>query len=157
MRFAGISSAELPPVGIGDQDTLDGYHQYPSAWRYPQDALKGANIPSYTEDIAKQNDQSTALLKKILTESSEKISILAFSAHTTLAKVLIANPELAKKIERVVSMVGAVYVDGNIKAPPSINKKAEFNAWIDTVASKILFDSGVPIKMVPLDGTNDVL
>ena len=154
MRFAGISSADLPSVGIGDQDTLDGYHQYPSAWRYIRDALNGAIIPSYAEDIAKQNNQSTALLKKILTESSEKISILALGAHTTLAKVLIANPELAKKIERVVSMVGAVYVDGNIKAPPSINKKAEFNAWIDPVASKILFDSGVPIKMVPLDVTD---
>jgi|GEM_PF-743553 len=154
MRFAGISSADLPSVGIGDQDTLDGYHQYPSEWRYPQDALNGANIPLYSEDIAKQNVQSTALLKKILTESSEKISILAIGAHTTLAKVLTANPELAKKIERVVSMVGAVYVDGNVKAPPSINKKAEFNAWIDPVASKILFDSGVPIQMVPLDATD---
>ena len=154
MRFAGISSADLPPVGIGDQDTLEGYHQYPSEWRYPQDALNGANIPTYSEDIAKQNVQSTALLKKILTESSEKISILAIGAHTTLAKVLTANPELAKKIERVVSMVGAVYVDGNVKAPPSINKKAEFNAWIDPVASKILFDSGVPIQMVPLDATD---
>lgn len=46
LRYAGIPKENLPPIGIGSQDTLEGFNQYPPAWRYQEDNLRGAVIPS---------------------------------------------------------------------------------------------------------------
>jgi len=152
LRFSGISAKNVPPVGTGSQDSLDGFHQYPPEWRYPQDNLQGAILPLYSKQAERQNSTSSALLKRILSRSDQKVSILELGAHTTLAQVLSAKPALAKKIDHIVSMIGAVDVPGNILNTP--NKVAEFNAWIDPVAAKKVFDSGIPMIMVPLDVTN---
>ncbi len=153
LRFAGISADELPPVGIGVQETLDGFHQYPPAWRYQEDNLRGAELPPYSTEVESQNMASSALLEKILSESNQKVSILEIGTHSTIAQVLSANPALANKVERIVTMFGAVDVSGNIHNTD--NKKAEFNAWIDPVAAKAVFASGIPITMIPLDVCND--
>ena len=150
LRFAGINA--LPPVGIGVKETLEGFHQYPSSWRYEEDNLRGAILPSYSTDVENQNKTSSALLEKILLSSTQKVSILQIGTHSTIAQVLSANPVLANKVERIVAMIGAVDVDGNIHNTE--NKVAEFNAWIDPVAAKAVFASGIPITMVPLDVTN---
>jgi inosine-uridine nucleoside N-ribohydrolase len=150
LRFAGINA--LPPVGIGVKETLEGFHQYPSSWRYEEDNLRGAILPSYSTDVENQNKTSSALLEKILLSSTQKVSILQIGTHSTIAQVLSANPVLANKVERIVAMIGAVDVEGNIHNTE--NKVAEFNAWIDPVAAKAVFASGIPITMVPLDVTN---
>ena len=150
LRFAGINA--LPPVGIGVKETLEGFHQYPSSWRYEEDNLRGAILPSYSTDVENQNKTSSALLEKILLSSTQKVSILQIGTQSTIAQVLSANPVLANKVERIVAMIGAVDVDGNIHNTE--NKVAEFNAWIDPVAAKAVFASGIPITMVPLDVTN---
>ncbi|MEI7664578.1 MAG: nucleoside hydrolase, partial [Synechococcaceae cyanobacterium ELA263] len=152
LRFAGISSETLPPVGLGSQDTLEGFHQYPPAWRYQEDNLRGAVIPDFSQDVELQNSSSSKLLETILANSSQKVSILEIGTYTTLAQVLLARPELAKKIDRIVSMVGAVDVPGNIHG--TSNQTAEFNAWIDPVAAKVVFDSGITIEIIPLDATD---
>jgi len=66
LRFAGISAENLPPVGIGSPETLEGFHQYPSQWRYPQDNLNGAILPAYSTEVESQNHASSAILEKIL-------------------------------------------------------------------------------------------
>lgn len=152
MRYAGIPKENLPPVGTGDQDTLDGFNQYPPEWRDEEDNLRGAIIPDYREEAQAQNKSSTAILKDILTNSQDKISILSLGTFTTLAQVLNESPKLAGKIEKIVCMAGAVNVPGNLHG--ALNKAAEFNAWIDSIATKMVFESGIPITMVPLDATN---
>lgn len=152
LRFAGISADHLPPVGVGVQETLEGFHQYPSEWRYPQDDLQGAILPAYASEVESQNKTSSALLEEILLNSSQKVSILEIGTYSTIAQVLSVNPSLASKVERIVSMVGAVDVPVNIHNTD--NEKAEFNAWIDPVAAKAVFASGIPITMVPLDVTD---
>jgi len=54
-------------------------------------------------------------------------------------------------------MGGAVKVDGNVgNSGVGINNKhAEWNIYIDPVAANIVFNSGVPITLIPLDATND--
>lgn len=92
------------------------------------------------------------MLKDILTNSQEKISILSIGTFTTLAQVLSESPKLATKIKKIVCMAGAAKVPGNLHG--SLNKVSEFNAWIDPVATKMVFESSIPITMVPLDATN---
>src|SRR4249919_1183233 len=54
-------------------------------------------------------------------------------------------------------MGGAVGVPGNITWPPTIkNPHAEWNFYVDPRAANVVFRSGLPITLVPLDATNDV-
>jgi len=54
-------------------------------------------------------------------------------------------------------MGGAVQVPGNVGSSSNIqNEVAEWNIYVDPHAAAIVFNSGVPITLVPLDATNDV-
>ena len=55
-------------------------------------------------------------------------------------------------------MGGAVHVPGNIVEVDSTlkNAYAEWNIYLDPLAASIVFRSGVPVTLVPLDATNQV-
>lgn len=152
LRYAGIPSDQLPIVGEGGKNTLEGFHQYPAEWRYAEDNLRGFKLPEYKRSAKEQNEKSANILRKILQTTPTKVSILELGTFTTLAKVLSKSPELATRIDHIVSMGGAIDVKGNIHNTP--NERAEFNFWIDPVAAKTVIELGVPITIVPLDATN---
>lgn len=88
-------------------------------------------------------------LEKIF-ESNEKTTIVALGPMTNLAILIKSHPEVIPKIERVVFMGGS-YNDGNV------TPYAEFNAFVDPEAYKILFDSDLELTMVGLDATHMTL
>jgi inosine-uridine nucleoside N-ribohydrolase len=63
---------------------------------------------------------------------------------------LLREPKLVQKIPRIVMMGGAMGI-GNVT--PS----AEFNIYADPEAAQIVFRSGIPITMVSLDVTHEVI
>ncbi len=63
---------------------------------------------------------------------------------TNVAQALLKDPTLKNKIPEIVCMGGSVTV-GNY------NACAEFNIVVDPEAAKIVFDSGIPIRMVGLN------
>lgn len=152
LRFAGAPSGKLPAIGVGSSNTLEGFHQYPAAWRDEEDNFRGVILPEYNKDVKRQNGSSADILRRVLRDSSDKVSILELGTFTTIAEVLTKSPKLAEKIDRIICMGGAVDVKGNIHNTQ--NERAEFNIWIDPVAAKKVFDLGIPITMVPLDATN---
>jgi pyrimidine-specific ribonucleoside hydrolase len=70
-------------------------------------------------------------------------SVFCAAALTVVAQAIQAGCSLTG----VVWMGGAVAVGGNMTAA------AEFNAWMDPVATDQVLASGVPVRMVPLDVT----
>jgi pyrimidine-specific ribonucleoside hydrolase len=54
-------------------------------------------------------------------------------------------------------MGGAVKVPGNLQVPgvQIDNRVAEWNIYVDPHAAAVVFESGAPITLVPLDATND--
>ncbi len=81
--------------------------------------------------------------QKVLS-SDEKVTIVALAPLTNIGYILKEDPSLARNIEQIVLMGGALN-GGNI------NKYAEFNIWHDPEAAKIVFDSGVKVIMAPLE------
>src|SRR5580765_900586 len=78
------------------------------------------------------------------------ITVCALGPLTDIAMALVAAPDIAAGIAELVVMGGASHGLGN--ATPA----AEFNIYADPLAAAVVFDSGVPITMVPLDVTSGV-
>ena len=77
---------------------------------------------------------------------NEKISIIATGPLTNIAKIMLAYPRFKDKIEKISIMGGAIHM-GNRTAT------TEFNIIADPEAAQIVFASGVPIVLAPLDVT----
>lgn len=79
-----------------------------------------------------------------LKESNEAITIVAIGPLTNIALLLTQYPEIKNKIAEVVIMGGALG-RGNFEV------LAEFNFAIDPEAAQIVFQSGLPLVLVPLE------
>jgi inosine-uridine nucleoside N-ribohydrolase len=85
-------------------------------------------------------DNALTVLRDILINSKDKISIAAIGPLTNIALLLKIYPEVKEKIE-VLSIMGGAINHGNV-TPCS-----EFNFYVDPEAASIVFASGVPIIM----------
>jgi purine nucleosidase len=79
------------------------------------------------------------------------ITICCIGPLTNLACALTQAPEIVHGIKEVIIMGGAYFVRGNI------TPTAEFNIYVDPHAAAIVFASGIPIVVFPLDVTYKVL
>jgi len=76
----------------------------------------------------------------------DDITLITLGPLTNVAQALLKEPRLTKRIPQILCMGGSA-VSGN--ATPV----AEFNIYVDPEAAKIVFESGVPIRMVGLNAT----
>jgi inosine-uridine nucleoside N-ribohydrolase len=98
------------------------------------------------------------LIIDIIQDSNELITIVAVGPLTNIAEALETAPEISTNIKEIYIMGGALDVEGNVgnSGVGIRNKYAEWNIYIDPVAANIVFKSGIPIVLVPLDVTKDV-
>ncbi|MCU9614773.1 nucleoside hydrolase [Caldibacillus lycopersici] len=78
-----------------------------------------------------------------------ELTLIMVGPLTNLALAVRKEPEIANKIKQVVVMGGVVSEGGKGNISPT----AEFNIYADAEAAKIVFHSGLPIKLVSLDVT----
>jgi purine nucleosidase len=88
---------------------------------------------------------------ELLSEAApNSITWCALGPLTNVAMALIKTPEIAAGVAEIVLMGGASRALGNV------TPAAEFNIHADPHAAQIVFDSGIPITMAPLDVTHQV-
>jgi purine nucleosidase len=90
------------------------------------------------------------LITKMARQHPNELTLIATGPLTNLALGLQKDPEGMKKLKEVSIMGGAVRTKGNI------TPYAEFNIFVDPLAAKMVFESGLPITLVPLDVTHQV-
>ena len=155
-----INTRTTIPIGCGGENPLDGYASFPQHWRQGSDAMMGQSLPSSSQETRVADLESSALFAQVLRQSETSISVLTIGAMSNLAKVLIREPRLKGKIKEVVAMAGAVDVAGNLRVhnftDDNPNAKAEWNLYIDPTAARIVFESGIPIRLVSLDVANTI-
>lgn len=111
----------------------------------------GLDGPELPEPAAQLSELSgVELMAKVLRESDQPVTIIATGPLTNVATLLCAYPDLKGKIERI-SLMGGGIQSGNW------TPAAEFNILVDPEAAKVVFESGVPIIMAPLDVTEKAL
>ena len=69
---------------------------------------------------------------------------------TNIALLLERHPDVRERLEHIVWMGGAI-AEGNV------TPAAEFNAFVDPEAARIVFQSGIPVTMIGLDVTHKAL
>jgi len=142
------------PVACGRETPLKGNHIYPEVWRKEADSLMGAKLPEPTARSLSVN--AVDLLASEIRNSSAKVTVLTLGPLTNLAEAIQRDPDLISRIEMIYIMGGAVKVPGNIQTNwvPIENRVAEWNIFIDPRAANVVFRSGAPITLIPLDATN---
>jgi purine nucleosidase len=90
------------------------------------------------------------LIERVLAEPNE-ISIFPIAPLTNIAMAIRKEPRFAKAVKELVIMGGAILEHG------TITPQAEFNIYVDPHAAHIVFHSGIPITLIPLDVTHKCL
>lgn len=144
------------PVTYGPPKPMKGDQQFPLSWRKKED--KALGIPLPVNPVIPPKTPAVDWMINKITDYPNKVTILALGPLTNLGLALEKKPDITENIERIVIMGGAVFVPGNVHAStPSIkNKTAEWNIFVDPFAANIVFGSGAPVTLVPLDACNTV-
>ena len=90
------------------------------------------------------------LIRTLRAAAPKSITLCALGPLTNIAVALVMAPEIVSSIAEIVLMGGAARLPGNI------TPAAEFNIYVDPQAAALVFDSGVPITMVPLEVTAEL-
>ena len=80
-----------------------------------------------------------------------RLTIVAIGPLTNLALAWKKNPRVMRKVGRIVTMGGAIRVPGNT------GPVAEFNYFVDPDAAHIVLNSTLPVILIPLDVTHQVM
>ena len=113
----------------------------------PQDNVHGDYIDLPPATIQEQPVSAVRWLVDTLMASEGDITLIPVGPLTNIAMALRIEPRIAQKIKRIVIMGGGC-------REVNITPAAEFNFWIDPEATKIVFDCGCDILVVPLDATH---
>ena len=142
------------PVACGRKSPLEGDHAFPSEWRESVDSLFDLTLPE--NDRAVSGESAVEILTRIIQNSPRKVYLVTLGPLTNVAEALETEPTLVMNLEMITVMGGAVEVPGNIGITSGIeNSVAEWNIYVDPHAAAVVFSSGAPITLVPLDATND--
>lgn len=113
----------------------------------------GLNGPQLPEPTMKLQDQYAVdfIVETLMKEESGAITLCALGPLTNIALALIREPKIAPRIKEIVLMGGGFFEGGNV------TPTAEFNIYVDPHAANVVFKSGIPIVMMPLDVTHKAL
>ena len=91
------------------------------------------------------------LIDTMRTEPPGTVTLVPIGPLTNIATAFERAPDIISRVQRIVLMGGAYFEVGNI------TPAAEFNIYVDPEAADIVFRSGVPLVVMPLDVTHKAL
>ncbi len=91
------------------------------------------------------------LIRTLRNEPPGTVTLCPLGPLTNIATALRQAPDIAPRIQEIVLMGGAYFEVGNI------TPAAEFNIYVDPEAADIVFKSGIPLTVMPLDVTHKAL
>lgn len=138
----------------GDEDVrvAKGYEQLglkTAASFHGEDGLGNTGIPPPTRKA--ENTNAVDLMISEIKRERYGISLVTAGPLTNLAKAVEKDPSIRDFVREVAVMGGAIEVPGNV------TPAAEFNIYTDPEAAQTVFTSGLPITLVPLDVTTQVV
>ena len=128
--FRGAGTPLLcPPVGAEEVHGLDG--------------MGDIGLPLSGRDSAPGH--AVDVLVERIGASPGELTLVTLGPLTNVALALLRDPSIADKVE------GCVMMGGTGRGPGNVTPVAEYNVWADPEAAKVVFESGLPLKMVGWD------
>ncbi len=112
--------------------------------------FEGYDLPE-PKAKAKSGFAPDKIIELVMENEPNSITICAIAPLTNIALAMQKEPKLAKRLQEIVLMGGARSEGGNV------TPAAEYNIYVDPEAAEIVFNSGTPITMIPLDCTHKAL
>jgi purine nucleosidase len=91
------------------------------------------------------------IIETLRSEPEGAVTLCTLGPLTNIALAFQKAPDIIPRIRELVMMGGGFFEGGNI------TPAAEFNIYVDPDAADIVFRSGVPVVMMPLDVTHKLL
>lgn len=113
-----------------------------------QTGLDGAELPEPTQPLQPQH--AVSFLVDQCQTAPAPITLATLGPLTNLAVALIQAPEIAEKIDQVVTMGGAL-------GRGNVTPNAEFNLYADPHAARIVVEARLNLTLIPLDVTHQVI
>ena len=111
--------------------------------------IDGADLPP--SSLRPAPGHAADYLVDLLQSTNRQVTLCTLGPLTNIALALVKEPGIVSNIERLVMMGGGFFEGGN-RTPA-----AEFNILVDPHAAHVVFTSGIPIVMMPLDVTHQAI
>ncbi|PWG18247.1 nucleoside hydrolase [Salibaculum griseiflavum] len=112
--------------------------------------LDGPELPEPTMPLQDQHAVDF-LIETLRREPPKSVTLCPIGPLTNIATAFQRAPDIVDRVQEIVLMGGAYFEVGNI------TPAAEFNIYVDPEAAEIVFRSGVPLVVMPLDVTHKAL
>jgi purine nucleosidase len=110
--------------------------------------LDGPDLPTPTMPLQAGHGVDF-IIDQVMAE--DDVTLCTLGPLTNIAMALVKQPRIASRIKQIVLMGGGFFEGGNV------TPAAEFNIYVDPHAAQSVFTSGIPIVMLSLDVTHQVL
>jgi purine nucleosidase len=113
----------------------------------------GLDGPQLADPVMPLQDQHAVdfIIETLRREPSHSVTLCPLGPLTNIAVAFERAPDIVARVAQIVLMGGAYFEVGNI------TPAAEFNIYVDPEAAEIVFKSGAPLVVMPLDVTHKAL
>lgn len=108
--------------------------------------LDGCDLPPPSAPLGAKHGVDF-IIDTVMAADPGTITVCTLGPMTNLAMAIVKEPAIVARIREVVLMGGGFFEGGNT------TPAAEFNIFVDPHAAHVVFSSGVPLTMVPIDCT----
>ena len=112
--------------------------------------MDGAVLPEPSVSVREQHAVDF-IVDTCMTEAPESVTLCPVGPLTNIATAIVKEPRIVPRIREIALMGGGFFEGGNT------TPVAEFNIYVDPHAAHIVFGSGIPITVFPLDVTHKAL
>jgi purine nucleosidase len=110
--------------------------------------LAGADLPEPSQPLS--DSHAVAFLIEQLSQAPHPVTLATLGPLTNLAVALVQCPAIAQSLDQVVVMGGSL-------GPGNVTPAAEFNLYVDPHAARVVVEAGLPLTLIGLDVTHQVL
>ncbi|MEU6164292.1 nucleoside hydrolase [Streptomyces tanashiensis] len=147
-RVCSVAGIKGVPVAAGRDRPLHGPRRIAENI-HGDSGLDGPGFGEGEPDVPQDPRDALTLIRDTLLAHPAPVTLVPTGPLTNIAVLLLAHPELAGRIERIVLMGGSTERGNTTPA-------AEFNILCDPEAADIVFRSGLPVTMFGLNATHQV-
>ncbi|MEO1197191.1 MAG: nucleoside hydrolase [Pseudomonadota bacterium] len=112
--------------------------------------LDGSELPSPQMQLT-EGHGADFIINTLMRAPESTVTLCTLGPLTNIAVAIDRAPGILARAKEIVMMGGAYFEVGNI------TPTAEFNIYVDPEAADIVFKSGIPITVIPLDVTHKAL